>query len=69
MYFQDECAEAEFCPNKKITGVWLYMYRNKAKTKAQCMVDGCGTIIKTPNSGTSGCHRHLKNTHDIEVSE
>lgn len=32
------------------------------------MVEECGSIIKTTNSGTSGCRNHLKKAHNIDCS-
>lgn len=63
-----EFDEENFRKNIKKKGVWQYMARNHAKTKAKCMVDECGLIVKTPNSGTSGCHTHLKKAHNFDCS-
>lgn len=67
--FQAEFGVEEFEVKKKAkSGVWRYMNRNKARTKALCMVNQCRTIIKTTNSGTSSCRRHLRKAHGIEVT-
>lgn len=43
------------------------MTRIDGGTKARCAVNECGTIIKMPNSGTSGCRVHLKRIHNIDL--
>lgn len=50
------------------SGVWEHMFRVMDGTMAQCMVGDCLAVVKTPNSGTSSCRRHLKSVHNIEVS-